>query len=257
MRWPASVIAIRVCTPSSAWTEQRALDDARKADADLKAGRDRGPMHGIPYALKDIYDTAGIATTCHSKLRQDHVPEQDSAVAARFAEGGAVLLGKLATHEFAIGGPELRPARPPARNPWNLDHITGGSSSGTGAAIAGGILRMGTGSDTGGSIRGPAAWCGTAGIKPTYGRVLSARRLSAVLVAGSHPALWGGAWKTVRIALQVIAGHDPQDPASADEAVPDFLAGLEKGVNGLRVGVPRAFFASAPLLATAGAGGDR
>lgn len=228
-------------------TEQRALDDARKADADLKAGRDRGPMHGIPYALKDIYDTAGIATTCHSKLRQDHVPEQDSAVAARFAEGGAVLLGKLATHEFAIGGPSFDLPWPPARNPWNLDHITGGSSSGTGAAIAGGILRMGTGSDTGGSIRGPAAWCGTAGIKPTYGRV-SRRGVFPLSWSLDHTGPLGRSVEDCAIALQVIAGHDPQDPASADEAVPDFLAGLEKGVNGLRIGVPRAFFASAPLL---------
>ncbi|MBV8457345.1 MAG: amidase, partial [Acetobacteraceae bacterium] len=152
-------------------TEERALKDAKRADADLKAGLDCGPMHGIPYALKDIYDTAGIATTCHSKLRREHVPSEDSAVAARFAAGGAVLVGKLGTHEFAIGGPSFDLPWPVARNPWNTEHVTGGSSSGSGAAIAGGMLRMATGSDTGGSIRGPAAWCGTAGIKPTYGRV--------------------------------------------------------------------------------------
>ena len=164
-----------------------------------------------------------------------------------FAEGGAVLLGKLATHEFAIGGPSFDLPWPPARNPWNLDHITGGSSSGTGAAIAGGILRMGTGSDTGGSIRGPAAWCGTAGIKPTYGRV-SRRGVFPLSWSLDHTGPLGRSVEDCAIALQVIAGHDPQDPASADEAVPDFLAGLEKGVNGLRIGVPRAFFASAPLL---------
>ena len=166
-------------------TEQRALDDARKADADLKAGRDRGPMHGVPYALKDIYDTAGIATTCHSKLRQDHVPSEDLVVAARFAEGGAVLLGKLATHEFAIGGPSFDLPWPPARNPWNLDHITGGSSSGTGAAIAGNPAH-------GDGVRHGR-------VDPRAGRLvrhgrdqanirtcLSPGRLSAVLVAGSH-----------------------------------------------------------------------
>ncbi|HEX5327678.1 MAG TPA: amidase [Acetobacteraceae bacterium] len=228
-------------------TCDRALADARHADADFKAGRDRGPMHGIPYALKDIYDTAGIATTCHSRLRQHHVPEHDSAVAARFAEGGAVLLGKLATHEFAIGGPSFDLPWPPARNPWNTEHITGGSSSGSGAAIAAGMLRMATGSDTGGSIRGPAAWCGTAGIKPTYGRVSR---------CGVFPLSWtldhcGPLARSVEdcaIALQVMAGHDAQDPASADVPVPDLLAGLERGVAGLRIGIPRGFFVTAKLV---------
>src|SRR6185437_9159066 len=152
-------------------TRERALADAARADAELKAGQDRGPFHGVPYALKDIYDTAGIRTTCHSKLRLDNVPEQDSVVAAKLHAAGGVLLGKLATHEFALGGPSFDLPFPPARNPWNPDHITGGSSSGSGTAIASRMVRMATGSDTGGSIRGPAAWCGTVGIKPTYGRV--------------------------------------------------------------------------------------
>ncbi len=227
-------------------TEERALADARRADADLKAGKDRGPMHGIPYGLKDIYDTAGIATTCHSKLRQDHVPDADSVVAARFAEGGAVLLGKLATHEFAIGGPSFDLPWPPARNPWNIEHITGGSSSGSAAAIAGGMLRMATGSDTGGSIRGPAAWCGLAGIKPTYGRV-SRRGVFPLSWTLDHCGPLGRSVEDCAIALQVIAGHDPRDPASAEMPVPDFRADLERGVTGLRIGVPRAFFATAKV----------
>src|SRR6478672_6310426 len=152
-------------------TEDRALEDARRADAELKAGRDRGPFHGIPYALKDIYDTAGIRTTCHSKLRLNVVPKEDSVAAARLREAGGVLLGKLATHEFAIGGPSFDLPFPPARNPWNREHITGGSSSGSGAALAAGLCYGALGSDTGGSIRNPAALCGIAGIKPTYGRV--------------------------------------------------------------------------------------
>ena len=152
-------------------TKERALADAERADRELKSGIDKGPMHGIPYALKDIYATAGIRTTCHSKLLIDNVPVEDSVVEAKFKAGGAVLLGKLATHEFAIGGPSFDLPFPPARNPWNLDHFTGGSSSGSGAAVAAGLVRMAMGSDTGGSIRGPAFYCGTVGIKPTYGLV--------------------------------------------------------------------------------------
>jgi aspartyl-tRNA(Asn)/glutamyl-tRNA(Gln) amidotransferase subunit A len=228
-------------------TAERALADARQADAELAAGRDHGAMHGIPYALKDIYDTAGIATTCHSKLRQHHVPEQDSVVAARFAEGGAVLLGKLATHEFAIGGPSFDLPWPPSRNPWNTEHITGGSSSGSATAIASAIVRMATGSDTGGSIRGPAAWCGLAGIKPTYGRV-SRRGVFPLSWTLDHCGPLARSVEDTGIALQVMAGHDPQDPASADVPVPDFRAGLESGVAGLRIGIPRAFFATAKMV---------
>jgi aspartyl-tRNA(Asn)/glutamyl-tRNA(Gln) amidotransferase subunit A len=211
-------------------TEQRALDDARRADQELQAGRDRGPFHGIPYALKDIYDTAGIRTTCHSKLRLDNVPSADSVVAGKLRDAGGVLLGKLATHEFAIGGPSFDLPFPPSRNPWNVQHVTGGSSSGSATAIAARIVRMAMGSDTGGSIRGPAAWCGLVGIKPTYGRV--SRR-------GVFPLSWtldhcGPLSRTVEdsaITLQVLAGHDRQDPASADVPVGDYRAGLERGAT--------------------------
>lgn len=225
-------------------TSDRALADARRADAELKAGQDRGPMHGVPYALKDIYDTAGIRTTCHSKLREHIVPDADSMVAAKLAEGGGVLLGKLATHEFAIGGPSFDLPFPPARNPWNPAHITGGSSSGSGAAIAAGMVRMAMGSDTGGSIRGPAAYCGTAGLKPTYGRV-SRRGVFPLSYTLDHCGPLAASVEDAAICMQVIAGHDPEDPASADVPVPDYLAGLEGGVSGLRVGVPRSFFAQA------------
>ena len=222
-------------------TPDRALEDAERADAELAAGRDRGPFHGIPYALKDIYDTAHIRTTCHSRLRLHNVPSADSVVAERLRDAGGVLLGKLATHEFALGGPSFDLPFPPARNPWNRDHITGGSSSGSGAAVAARMVRMAMGSDTGGSIRGPAAWCGTVGIKPTYGRV--SRR-------GVFPLSWtldhcGPLTRSVEdsaITLQVLAGHDPQDAASADLPVPDYRATLQDGVAGLRIGVPRAFF---------------
>ena len=226
-------------------TRDRALADAHRADSELKASIDRGPMHGIPHALKDIYDTGGIRTTCHSKLRLDNVPAADSAVAAKFVEAGAVLLGKLATHEFALGGPSFDLPFPPARNPWNQAHVTGGSSSGSATAIAAGMVRMAMGSDTGGSIRGPAAWCGLAGIKPTYGRV-SRRGVFPLSWTLDHCGPLSRSVEDSAIALGVIAGHDPADAACADVPVGDYLKSLNKGAAGLRIGIPRAFFQDAP-----------
>lgn len=228
-------------------TEARALDDARRADAELQAGRPRGPFHGIPYGLKDIYDTAGIPTTCHSKLRLDVVPETDSVVAAKLHHAGGVLIGKLATHEFAIGGPSFDLPFPPARNPWHTDHITGGSSSGSGAAIASGMVRTAMGSDTGGSIRNPAAYCGTVGLKPTYGRV-SRRGVFPLSYTLDHCGPLAASVEDIAITMQVIAGYDPLDPASADVPVNDYSADLERGVAGLRVGIPRSLYASSPAL---------
>src|SRR3954452_13613088 len=152
-------------------TAEQALAAARAAEAEVAAGRYRGPMHGIPFALKDIYCTAGVRTTCHSRTRADYVPGFDATTVSKLYESGAVLLGKLSTHEFAHGGPSFDLPWPPARNPWNRDHFTGGSSSGAGAAIAAGFVPGALGSDTGGSIRGPAALCGIVGLKPTYGLV--------------------------------------------------------------------------------------
>ncbi|MCI0755049.1 amidase [Teichococcus vastitatis] len=219
-------------------TAERALTDAARADAELASGTDRGPMHGIPYALKDIYGTAGIRTTCHSKLLIDNVPREDSVVAARFAEAGGVLLGKLATHEFAIGGPSLDLPFPPARNPWNLEHITGGSSSGSGAAVAAKLVRTAMGSDTGGSIRGPAAYCGTVGLKPTYG-LISRRGVFPLSYTLDHCGPLSASVDDAAITTEVIAGFDPLDPASADRPRLDLRSGLEDGVVGLRIGLPR------------------
>ncbi|HJU30709.1 MAG TPA: amidase [Hyphomicrobiaceae bacterium] len=224
-------------------TKERALADAERADRELRSGIDKGPMHGIPYALKDIYGTAGIRTTCHSKLLIDNVPNDDSAVEARFKAGGAVLLGKLATHEFALGGPSFDLPFPPARNPWHLDHFTGGSSSGSGAAVASGLVRTAMGSDTGGSIRGPAFYCGTVGLKPTYGRV-SRRGVFPLSYTLDHcgPLTW--TVEDAALTMQVIAGHDPLDPASADLPVPDFASDLGRDLSGLKLAYPRAFFAT-------------
>ena len=225
-------------------TTERALADAARADDEFKRGLDKGPLHGIPYALKDIYETAGIRTTCHSKLMLDHVPKEDCVVETKFRAGGGVLLGKLATHEFATGGPCFDLPFPPARNPWNTDHFTGGSSSGSGAAVAAGLVRMAMGSDTGGSIRGPAFYCGTVGLKPTYGLV-SRRGVFPLSYTLDHigPLAW--TVEDAALTMQVIAGHDPRDPASADVPTPDFTRGLGQDINGLRIGYPRNFFAQA------------
>lgn len=225
-------------------TEDLALSQAQRADTEIRAGSDRGPFHGIPYALKDIYDTAGIRTTCHSKLRINNVPERNSVVAGRFDAAGAVLLGKLATHEFALGGPSFDLPFPPARNPWNPDHITGGFSSGSAAAIASGMVRMAMGSDTGGSIRGPAAWCGLVGMKPTYGRI-SRRGVFPLSWALDHCGPLSRNVEDSVLTLQLLAGHDPYDAASANVPVPDYEADLNKGVVGLKIGIPRDFFTSA------------
>jgi aspartyl-tRNA(Asn)/glutamyl-tRNA(Gln) amidotransferase subunit A len=224
-------------------TKERALADAERADRELKSGIDKGPLHGIPYALKDIYNTAGIRTTCHSKLLIDHVPGEDSIVEAKLRAGGAVLLGKLGTHEFAFGGPSFDLPFPPARNPWNLDHFTGGSSSGSGAAVAAGLARMAMGSDTGGSIRGPAFYCGVVGLKPTYGRV-SRRGVFPLSYTLDHCGPLTSTVEDTALTMQVIAGHDPEDPASADVPVDDFTRGLGQDLTGLKIAYPRSFFAN-------------
>ncbi|HUA53978.1 MAG TPA: amidase [Candidatus Sulfotelmatobacter sp.] len=221
-------------------TEERALADAKAAEAAIMKSGPKGPLHGIPFGHKDIYCTKGIPTTAHSKLLQDHVPREDATTVRLLAEAGVVLMGKLATHEFAFGGPSFDLPWPPARNPWNPDHFTAGSSSGTGAAVAAGLVLGGTGSDTGGSIRGPAALCGIAGIKPTYGLCSRAGILPlAFSLDHAGPMAW--TVEDCAILLQAMAGYDPTDPASADRKVPDFRAELGQGAKGLRIGVVRHF----------------
>jgi aspartyl-tRNA(Asn)/glutamyl-tRNA(Gln) amidotransferase subunit A len=221
-------------------TEDRALADARAAEAAIMRDGPRGPLHGIPIGLKDIVDTAGIETTCGSKILAGNVPEKDAACAAKLAAAGTVLMGKLTTHEFADGGPSFDLPKPPARNPWNPDHFTAGSSSGTGAAVAAGVILCGIGTDTGGSIRGPAALCGIAGLKPTYGLV---SRAGVAPAAFSLDHIGPMAWSTedCAIMLQALAGHDPADPASASRPVPDYRAALSGHLKGVRVGVIRHF----------------
>lgn len=215
-------------------TGQTALRRAAEADRDLRAGTDRGPMHGIPYALKDIIDAEGVPTTSASWLRVSHVAESDSAMESRLRAGGGVLLGKLTTYEFAIGGPSFDLPCPPARNPWSEEHVPSGSSSGAGTAVAAGLVRVALASDTSGSIRGPAFHCGAVGLKPTYGRV-SGRGAQVLSLTLDHfgPLAWTVA--DAAAALQVVAGADPADSRTADVPVPDYVAESARGVAGLRV----------------------
>jgi aspartyl-tRNA(Asn)/glutamyl-tRNA(Gln) amidotransferase subunit A len=219
-------------------TADRALDQARQAEREIMAGGYRGPMHGIPFALKDIYSTAGIRTTGHSRICLDTVPSADATTVRKLHEAGATLTGKLATHEFAHGGPSFDLPWPPARNPWNREHFTGGSSSGSGAAVAAGFVPAALGSDTGGSIRGPAALCGIVGLKPTYGLV-SRCGVYANSFSFDHAGPMTWTVEDCAIALQAIAGHDPNDPASATRPVPDYRAALTGDIKGLRIGIVR------------------
>ena len=222
-------------------TGEQALDSARQAETEILAGRYRGPMHGIPFGLKDIYNTAGTPTTGHSRTAMDNVPETDATTTARLIAAGGVLMGKLSTHEFAHGGPSFDLPWPPARNPWNREHFTGGSSSGSGAAVATGFVLGALGSDTGGSIRNPAALCGIVGLKPTYGLV-SRHGVIPNSYTFDHcgPMTW--TVEDCAIMLQAIAGHDPSDPASANVEIPAYRAALTGNIRDLRIGVVRHFW---------------
>lgn len=217
-------------------TEERALADATAAESRQMAGTLKGKLDGIPIAHKDIYSTAGIRTTAHSAQLLDHVPEHDAVTVAKWREAGVVMLGKLATHEFAFGGPSLDLPWPPVRNPWDTERFTAGSSSGTGAAVAAGLILGGTGSDTGGSIRGPAALCGIAGIKPTYGMCSRTGILPlAQTLDHAGPMAWTS--EDCAILLEAMAGHDPTDPGSADRPTPKL--DITQDMRGRRVGLIR------------------
>ena len=200
-----------------------------------------GPLHGVPFALKDIIDVSSWPTTAHSKILADNIAEKDAEVTARLKAAGAILLGKLSTHEFALGGPSFDLPWPPARNPWGREYYPGGSSSGSGAAVAAGFVPIALGSDTGGSVRGPASMNGLLGMKPTYGRV---SRNGVVPLSFSLDNV-GPLTRTVRdnaLALSIIAGFDTKDPASAELGVPNFSKDLDIGVKDLRIGVIRHFY---------------
>ena len=222
-------------------TAEHALAQAREMDAEIKAGKWRGPLHGVPLALKDNIDTAGIRTSAASAVFADRVPTEDAEVARRLKAAGAVMLGKLNMDEFAAGGTSTMTYFGPVHNPWALDRNAGGSSGGSGAAVAAELCYGALGTDTGGSIRTPASFCGIVGFKPTYGRSS---------IRGIIPLAWsldhvGPMCRTVEdsaILLQAIAGYDAQDTTCVDAPVPDFVAGLKQSVSGLRLGLPRVQF---------------
>ncbi len=219
-------------------TFELARRQARQAEAEIAAGRHRGALHGIPFALKDIYDTKGILTSGHSRVFSDRIPAQDATAARKLYEAGAVLFGKLATHEMAHAGPSFDLPWPPARNPWHLEHFTGGSSSGSGAAVAAGLVPTALGSDTGGSIRGPASLCGVVGLMPTFGLVSRA----GVLTNSYTFDHCGPLARTVgdcALVLQALAGYDPRDAGSLRRTLPPYREAFGQDLRGLRLGVLR------------------
>jgi aspartyl-tRNA(Asn)/glutamyl-tRNA(Gln) amidotransferase subunit A len=219
---------------------EAAMDAARAAEAEVARGRLRGPLHGVPVGIKDIIDVAGLPTTCHSKILVDNIAAADAVCVARLRGAGAIVMGKLSTHEFAIGGPSFDLPWPPARNPWNTDHHPGGSSSGSGSGIAAGLFPLALGSDTGGSVRNPASACGIVGLKPTYGLV-SRRGVFPLSFTLDHVGTLTRTVADNALMLEIIAGHDPLDPGSAAAPAGHYRAGLERGARGMRIGFIRHF----------------
>ncbi|WP_432571305.1 amidase [Kineococcus sp. SYSU DK005] len=217
-------------------TEESARAQAAAAADEIARGGYRGPLHGIPIALKDLYETAGVLTTSSSQVRAGYVPEADSAVAEKFGAAGSIMVGKTHTHEFAYGA-----TTPTTRNPWDTTRIPGGSSGGSGAAVAAGECMVGMGSDTGGSIRIPAAICGVVGLKPTYGRV-SRRGVASLSWSLDHVGPLTRTVQDAALTMNAIAGYDRADPASVDRPVPDFTSRIGQSIEGLRVGVPTTYF---------------
>jgi aspartyl-tRNA(Asn)/glutamyl-tRNA(Gln) amidotransferase subunit A len=220
---------------------EAAVANAKSATAEIVNGRCLSPIHGLPVGLKDIYDTAGVLTAGGSKTAQDRIPDKDATSVAKLRAAGAVILAKLTTHEFAHGGPSFDLPWPPARNPWNLEHFTGGSSSGSGAAVAAGYVAAAMGSDTGGSIRGPATYCGVAGFMPTYGLISRAGVIpNSFTFDHAGPLAWTVA--DCALMLDATAGPDGADPASAHSQPPYAFKKLGQSIKGLRVGLLRHFW---------------
>ena len=221
--------------------KEQALAQARELESERQSGKWRGPLHGIPIGLKDLIDTAGVRTTAASAIFADRVPTEDAEVVRRLKAAGAILIGKLNLHEFAYGGTSVPSHFGPVHNPWKLDHIAGGSSGGSAAAVAAELCYGALGSDTGGSIRQPAAFCSIVGLKPTYGRV-STRSVIPLSWSLDHIGPMCRTVADAAILLGAIAGYDPAEATSADAPVPDYTHALHTKVSGFRLGIPRAIF---------------
>ena len=219
-------------------TFELARRQARAAEAEIAGGRSRGALHGIPFALKDIYDTKGVLTSAHSRVFIDRIPAEDATTTSRLYDAGAVLLGKLATHEMAHAGPSFDLPWPPARNPWNLARFTGGSSSGSGAAVGAGMVPVALGSDTGGSIRGPASLCGVVGLMPTFGLVSRAGVITNSYTF-DHCGPLARTVEDCALTLEALAGYDPKDAGSLSRPIPRYRRALGEDLRGLRIGVLR------------------
>ncbi len=220
---------------------EEALEAARRAEDEIAGGEYRGVLHGVPVGLKDLYYVAGMRNTAGSRIFGDFVPDFDGASAASLKEAGAILMGKLNLHQFAFGPTGHNADYGDMHNPWDVERVAGGSSGGSGSAAAAGQCAITLGTDTGGSIRIPSALCGLAGLKPTYGRV-SRYGLVSLSWSLDHPGPMARTVEDCAAALQVLAGYDPRDPASADEPVPDYMEALSEDLSGLRIGVPREYF---------------
>lgn len=222
-------------------TEEIALKQAKAADDDLARGKDHGPLHGIPIAVKDMFSTRGVRTTCGSALFKDHVPQLDAAVVEKLAAAGSVLLGKTGMHELAYGITSNNPHFGAVRNPWDTDRIPGGSSGGSGAAVAADLAFMAMGSDTGGSIRIPASFCGVVGLKPTSGRV-SRYGTMPLDFSLDHMGPLTRSVRDAAMTLEAIAGYDPRDETSSRRPAGKFVPEPDASLRGLRIGIAHNFY---------------
>ena len=222
-------------------TGEDALAEARILDSEQRNGHLRGPLHGIPIALKDNIDTSGSPTTAASAVFRDRIPHEDAEVARRLRDAGAIIVGKLNLHEFAAGGTGHVSAFGATRNPWDLDRVPGGSSSGSGAAVAGRLCYAALGTDTGGSIRIPSSWCGSVGLKPTYGLV-SVRGIVPLIYSLDHCGPMTRTAEDAAILLNVLAGYDPMDEASVQAPQEDYVQALDQPTDAIRLAAPEEFY---------------